>query len=290
VNPEAGRGTLHEVAVAIHGLPDRQTGDFTMKAITMLVLLVSLAAGEVLAQVNALPPTRHILVYGDAQARAIPDRFKIGIQFESVDMNPDVARRAVETNVRDILAKLQAVGVPEREIVATSVQIGARQRYDQKLQDQVFVGTAVNRSLTARFSRQSDLENFLAGVHTSQSLRISDVTTELSSEPELRKALREKTIISSSEKAEVIAKAYGAKLAGLYSVSDVAPQFEYGIREGAWPEGYEWSSGSRTLDRIEVTGGRVAAPAAADVGANVFLQTGYVTFQDKIYTVFLLAD
>lgn len=256
---------------------------------TSIFLLLSIVVADAFAQVNALPPTRHVLVYGDAQARAVPDRFKIGIQFEAVDLNPDVARRSVEANVKDILSKLKASGVPDREVVATSLQIGPRQRYDQKLQDQVFVGTAVTRSLTARFSRQADLEKFLAGVQTSQALRISDVITELSSEPELRKALREKTIISSREKAEVIAKAYGARLSGLYSVSDVAPQFEYGIREGTWPQGYEWSGG-RTLDRIEVTGSRMTAIAASDVVSRESFQTGYVTFQDKIYAVFLLAD
>lgn len=257
---------------------------------TIAAVLLLSATADVSAQVNALPPTRHILVYGDAQARAIPDRFKIGIQFEAVDVNPDVARRTVETNVRDILAKLKAAGVPDKEIVATSLQIGSRQRYDQKLQDQVFVGTGVTRSLTARFSSQTDLEKFLAGVETSQGLRISEVTTELSSEQALREALREKTILSSRQKAEVIAKAYGAKLDGLYSVSDVAPQFEYGIQAGSWPQAYRWTDGY-TLDRIEVTGSRASAPAASDVWAgNTSFQTGYVTFNDKIYAVFLLAD
>lgn len=260
-----------------------------MKAATTVFLLAlsALAMFDVQAQVNALPPSRHVLVYGDALARAIPDRFKIAIQFEATDMNPDVARRAVEGNVADILSELKAAGVPGNEIVATSLRMGARQRYDQKLQDQVFVGTQVTRSLTARFARQADLERFLARVETSQGLRISDVTTELSTEPELRKALREKAIASSREKAEVIARAYGARLGAVYSVSDVAPQFEYGIHEGEWPTRYEWS-GDGMLDRIEVTGSRLAAPAQA--GGQTSLQAGYVNYTDKIYTVFLLAD
>lgn len=177
-----------------------------MNARTIFFVLASLVGADAIAQVNALPPTRHILVYGDAQARAIPDRFKISINFEAVNISPDVARRSVETNVNSILSQLKAVGVPEREIVATSVQISSRRRYDQKLQEEIFVGTAVTRSLTARFSSQSDLEKFLAGVKTTQELSISNVTTELSSEPELRKALREKAILSSREKAEVIAQ------------------------------------------------------------------------------------
>jgi hypothetical protein len=131
------------------------------------------------------------------------------------------------------------------------------------------------------------LERFLGQVKTSKELTISSVVTELASEAELRRQLREKSIASSREKAEVIARAYGARLGAVYSVSDVAPQFDYGVREGTWPVMYGWSAagGDRyRLDRIEVTGSRVArAPGAS-------FQAGYIDFQDRIYTVFLLAD
>lgn len=259
-----------------------------MNLMTSMLLLLSLVAVDVSAQVNALPPTRHILVYGDAQARAIPDRFKITFNFESVNIDPDIARRSVEANVQKVLGQLRVAGVPDNEVVATSLQIDSKERYDDKLDEQVFIGTEVTRTLTARFSKQSELETFLAGIKTSKELTISDVKTELSDEPALRAALREKTIASSREKADVIAKAYGARISGVYSVSDVAPQFDYGIRAGSWPQTFEWSEAdagaARVLDRIEVTGSRVRGNVATS------LQTGYVTFQDKIYTVFLLAD
>ena len=259
-----------------------------MKANILIFLLAALVVGDAAAQVNALPPTRHILVYGDAQARAIPDRFKIALSFEAVDPSPDIARKRVEDNVQAVLKKLASARVPAGEIVATSLRIEPRQRYDSEKREQVFVGTAVNRTMTARFDRQSDLQQFLAGLQTSNEMQISAVTTELSEERELRAALRQKSIESSREKAEIIAKAYGARLAGIYSVSDVAPSFEYGIQEGSWPASYEWRPtdgyAAPSLDRIMVTGSRVSAPAPES------MQTGYVNFDDKIYAVFLLAD
>jgi uncharacterized protein len=250
------------------------------------LLLLSLLASNAFAQVNALPPTRHILVYGDAQARAIPDRFKISLNFEAVDLAPDVARQRVEANVQAVLGQMKAANVPEGEVVATSLQIGPRHRYDQGKQEQVFIGTGVTRSLSARFDKQTDLQKFLAGIKTSNELTITAVTTELADERKLRAALREKSIESSREKAEIIAKAYGARLAGVYSVSDVAPQFQYGIQEGAWPSIYEWRRDgfAGSLDRIEVSGTRFRRQAPES------MQTGYVTFDDKIYAVFLLAD
>lgn len=253
--------------------------------ILALLLAGWLLAGAAPAQVNALPPTRHILVYGDAQARAIPDRFKIDIDFSAVDKDAGAARSRVEKNVQAVLGRLRRAGVVDDGIVATSLSIQARSRFDDKLDEDVFVGTEVERSLTARFADKGALEAFLDGLQTSSELSVSDVRTELSGELELRRALRAKAIDSSREKAEVIARAYGARLGAVYSVSDVAPQFQYGIREGSWPSTYEWNGASTTLDRIEVTGTRLRAGAP-----GIALQTGYVTYTDKIYTVFLLAD
>lgn len=254
-----------------------------------LFVVLSLLATGALAQVNALPPTRHVLVYGDAEARAIPDRFKITVQFEAVDADADAARSRVEANMQNVLAKLKKSGVRENEIVATSLQIGSRERFDEKLREPVFLGTEVKRSLTATFPSLTVLQAFLGGLDTSKELKVSSVDTALADEQGLRRALREKSIQASREKAETIARAYGATLGKLYSVSDVAPQFEYGIRAGSWSSGYVWTQQPRamdvySLDRVEVTGTRVRS---SDIES---FQTGFVTFQDKIYAVFLLAD
>lgn len=265
---------------------DHQRGCAMIWKLVLFCLLAGVS-GNTLAQVNALPPTRHILVYGDAQARAIPDRFKLTVDFEVLDPQADVARRKVEAHVTDTLAKLEDAGVPANEIVATSLEIEPRERFDDDADEQVFLGIAVSRKLTAKFRDQQKLESFLGRMETSREVTVSGVTTELSDEPELRAKLREKAIASSREKAEGIALAYGARLGAVYSVSDVAPQFSYGIREGSWPSMYQWnrSEGDATsLDRIEVTGSRI------DKSTIESFRTGYVNYDAKIYAVFLLAD
>ena len=264
---------------------------FVLPNLLAIVLLAS--SSFVAAQVNALPQARHILVYGEAHARAIPDRFRITLEFESVDKNADTARRKVETNLKGVLDKLKALEVPDREIVATSLNIASKHRYNEKADEEIFVGTIVSRDLKVRFDAKEKLERFLAGITTSESLQISNVTTELSSEAALRASLRGKAIESTREKAQIMASAYGAKLAGLYSVSDVAPQFSYGIREGNWPSTYQWIPGdgneAGTLDSVVVTGTRIASAPAMEPHAESF-QTGYVNFTDKIYAVFLIED
>lgn len=264
-----------------------RTGLETMKMKLALVLMLFSIEGPALAQVNALPPTRHILVFGEAQARAIPDRFKIEIGLESVDPKADTARRKVEANVRDVLAKLERAGAPTNEIVATSLDIEPRNEYDQTLREQVFKGIAVSRRITVRFNDHAKLETFLASLETSKEVKVSGVTTELGDEPALMNALRGKAIESTRRKADVIAKSYGVRLAGVYSVSDVAPEHRYGIAEGDWPSTFIWrrnDDGGTTLDRIEVTGSRI------DASELESFRTGYVTFEDRIYAVFLISD
>ena len=261
--------------------------DRKMKIKAWLVVVLLSMAGAAQAQVNALPQARHILVYGQAQARAIPDRFKIELTFSVVDAKADVARKKVETYLQDAIGKLKVSSVPESEIVATSLEIEPRTEYDQDQRKQVFQGIGVTRKLSARFADQAMLKDFLSKLDTSEEVQVSGVTTELSSEPELRKQLRQKAIESTRDKAQVIAKAYGVRLAGLYSVSDTAPQFQYGITEGDWPSMYEWhqqGDAAASLDRIEVTGSRLSAPYAES------FQTGYVNFDDKIYAVFLISE
>ena len=258
--------------------------------IAMAMLLMALG-GTASAQMNALPQARHILVYGQAQARAIPDRFKLEVSFDVVDKKADVARGKVESMMQDTLDKLRAAGVPDGEVVATKLQIEPRQEYSSELKKQVYQGIAVERSLTATFSDQAKLKEFLSALETSEELQVSGVTTTLSTEAELKRQLRAKAIESTKEKAGVIAKSYGARLAGLYSVSDTAPQFEYGIQQGEWPVAYEWRSDgdSMSLDTITVSGTR-ARGAPASVPPPESFQTGYVSFNDTIYAVFLIGD
>ena len=143
-----------------------------MKLRATLATMLLAFAGFANAQMNALPQARHILVYGQAQARAIPDRFKIEINFDVVDQKADVARAKVESMMQDTLGKLRAAGVPDGEIVSTSLEIEPRQEYSQELKKQVYKGIAVERSITARFSELAKLKQFLSVLHTSEELQV----------------------------------------------------------------------------------------------------------------------
>jgi uncharacterized protein YggE len=256
----------------------------------LIAAILGIASTTAFAQVNALPPTPHILVFGHAQARAIPDKFSISMTASVTDPSTDVARHKVEGHVDSILAALKQAGVPDGETTATSLSIEPDTEYDGKLEKRVYKGVKVERVIGATFYDLAKVKQFLGNTNASEELQISGITTGLRDEQKLREQLRGKAIESSQQKAKAIAASYSASLSGLYSVSDVAPETHYGIQEGAWPH-FEYDARTQRLDRIEVTGHRMlnASDGSGLATTQESLQTGYVTFEENIYAVFLIA-
>ena len=261
----------------------------------LFAAMLAIASAPASAQVNALPPTPHILVFGHAQARAIPDKFSISMTVSVTDPSTDAARRKAEAHVEQIFAALKQVDVPANETTATTLKIEPDTEYDSKTEQRVYKGVQVSREIGATFYDLPKLQQFLGKIAASKELQVSGITTGLRDEQKLREQLRVKAIESSQQKAKAIAQAYGASLNGLYSVSDVAPETSYGIQEGAWPR-FDYDSRSGTLDMATLTGSRLrrvdtesAQPVMVLNRLNIeSLQTGYVTFEENIYAVFLI--
>ena len=249
----------------------------------VFLLLSTFFVGELVAQVNAIPNAPHLLVYGHAEALAIPDQFEIKIQIKVTDLDSNLARKKMSEYIDDALEKLQEAGANINDIVATSLSIEKAERYDRNTEDYVYEGIEVSRRINAKFGSNKELQTFLNDFELNQEVAISGVSTFLSSKAELLNQLRGKSLIDAREKAEAMADQLGSKIIGLYSVSDVAPEYNYGIQKGAWPRRYEWFADDRgaNLERVSVT---------ASLIANEAFQTGYVSFSDDVYIVFLISD
>jgi len=231
-------------------------------------------AFPVFGQANTIPAARHLVVKGHAQRDVLPDRFTIRMTVETVDRQPDLARARVQTHIADLLKAMKSSHVMQDEVTATALSIKPKTTY--KNDEEVFKGTEVSRNLRATFARPQDLQMFLTQVQTSEEVQIDGIETFLSNRNAVEAELRAEAIATTRHKADEMANAYGARVSGLYAVSDVAPRFDYGI------VAYEDSRGdASTLDRIVVTGSRISPEQ---------LEVGTVTLESDVYAVFLLAD
>lgn len=221
------------------------------------------------AQEHTLPDAPHLLVKGHAQGRYVPDRFSIHLQVEVTDMVPEQARRRVEAHMQKIFAALDKYGALRKRTQASSLQIQPDTDYrDNK---KVFNGTEVTRTVQATFDSLEKLRAFIAQLPADQEVQISGTDVSRSDMESIRLKLRKQAIVNSQQAAKRIAAAYGMKVNGVYSVSEVAPDFAYGIKAGFW-------NPSQFLGDV-----MVSANALPDAD----LRAGSIDVEQDIYAVYL---
>lgn len=254
-----------------------------MRIKPIILLMTLLGSATAHAQVNSLPSQPHLLVKGQAERIVPPDRFTVTIALRRVDFAPDNARLSAQADASQVLKAFNENGALRDSVEASSLSIEPLHAYEQN--KQVFKGTQVSRNLTATFSSLADTRKFLAAIKTSENLQLTGISTRYSEEAKIRAQLKQEAALQSRESAQALAKAYGARITGLYTISDVAPSFAYGVEAGTWPG----SSRGQSLPP--------PPPAAvADVGARLAggyayaesLEAGVVTLSENVYAIFLI--
>ncbi|WP_282295562.1 SIMPL domain-containing protein [Stenotrophomonas sp. PS02289] len=262
-----------------------------MKLLNALLLSSTLAvmAGPAWAQANAIPSQPHLLVKGTASRTVMPDRFTVKVELESIDMQTDVARRRVQANAERVLQLFAQHGAIEGSVRADNLSIAPSTRYRDG--DEVFNGTAVSRDLKAEFADAQSLQAMLAELKATREVQVRTSAATYSGEGRLRAELKAQAAAQTRESAKGLAGAYGAKITGLYSISDVAPNFAYGVQAGTWGaasssgDGYGYS-GDNSLDRVQVTGSRGRSAAAP----GELLAAAPITYTENVYAIFLIQD
>jgi uncharacterized protein YggE len=196
----------------------------------MFSMLLLLSPCVALAQANALPAAPHLLVRGDAAQRYVPARFTIHLSVDVVDKAPAVARSKVEAHVKQILDALKKHGALPDRIQGTSLAISPKT--EERNDKEIFVGTEVSRTVDATFDSADKLRDLLSELDTSDELMITGLEVSRSDEVAIQNDLRKRAIADSQQSAQQIAKAYGMHIKGVYSVSEVAPSYSYGISQG----------------------------------------------------------
>ncbi|WP_164116604.1 SIMPL domain-containing protein [Stenotrophomonas maltophilia] len=253
--------------------------------------LLATMAPSAWAQANTIPSQPHLLVKGSATRTVMPDRFTVKVALASVDMQTSVARQRVQGNTERVLQLFGKHGALKDSVRADNLSITPSTRYRDD--EEVFNGIEASRSLTASFASAEALKDFLGDLKASREVQVSTAVPTYADAARLRAELKAEAAAETRASAKGLAGAYGAKITGLYSISDVAPSFAYGVQAGSWPNasqsvgGDGYAGGENTaLDRIQVTGSRAAsAPAAGEL-----LVAAPITYTENVYAIFLISD
>ncbi len=258
-----------------------------MKLLSALLLSTTLAAvAPAWGQANTIPSQPHLLVKGSATRTVMPDRFTVKVELESVDMQTDVARARVQANAERVLQLFARHGAIEGTVSAANLRIAPSTRY--RNDEEVYNGTAASRDLKAEFADAQALKAFLGDLKASREVQVSTAEPTYSGERRLRGELKAEAAAQTRESAKGLAGAYGTKITGLYSISDVAPNFAYGVQAGTWGTAVRDGFGggeSTTLDKIAVTGSRYRAASGGEL-----LTAAPITYTENVYAIFLIQD
>ncbi|MBN6112795.1 SIMPL domain-containing protein [Xanthomonas bonasiae] len=234
------------------------------------------------AQVNSLPSQPHLLVKGEAQREVVPDRFGVKITLSAVDADPGASRKRVQANAANVLVAFKQQHALADSVQATTLSIQPEQRYEDN--KQVFEGTRVQRTLSADFGSLDHVRGLLGKLSTSEELQVSGISPRYSGEAAARAELKRQAAEQTRISAQALAKAYGVRLGGLYTISEVAPDFAYGIQAGSWPSsGTQVIAEPRGSDIVTVSGSRAQSAAES-------LEAGSLTLSENVYAVFLIAQ
>lgn len=248
-------------------------------------LLLALCALPATAQVNALPSLPHLLVKGEATRDVVPDRFTVSITLTALDMQPERARERVQAHLGQLLTTLKASRAIASSIDASTFSVAPEHTYES--QRRVYQGLRATRQLRVTFPDADATRAFLATLPAGEEVQLGGVEPTFSGEAALRGELKAEVMRQTRESAALLADSYGARLGRLYSVSDVAPNFAYGIQAGQWPSARAGrappppAAAPAVLDEIRVTGNRITPESLA---------VGTVTIAEHLYAIFLLAD
>lgn len=255
-----------------------------MKMRMLLMALICLTTGVAFAQADSVPSQPHLLVKGEASRTVMPDRFTVDLLLQATDMSPEKARQAVQSNAANVLALLAKNKALPDSISASSLSIEPENGYENG--KQVFKGTRVVRRIRGTFGALSNVQAMLGALNTSPELQVTALRSTYSQGGKLRAELKREAAQQSRRTAEGLASAYGARITGLYTISDVAPNFAYGVRAGVWDtnenDGVPTPPAppSPPVDSISVSGSRIVPES---------LEAGAITYNENVYAIFLIA-
>jgi len=217
---------------------------------TLLRVLCVLIGGALLALAPAHAAERIVTVTGEATVGVAPDAAIIRI---GVSSQEKTAREAGEANAKQmtsVLAAIKASGIAERDIQTSRLSL--QPQYDpNKGGTARLTGFQANNQVTVRIRDIDTLPSVLDRAIAAGANEMSGIEFVVSEQSKLLDQARDDAIADARRKAELYARAAGAKLGQVVSISEEGvtppqPRPMQAVRAGAVPV----APGEQTLRAI----------------------------------------
>ena len=164
-------------------------------------------------------PVPSVTVAGEGRTTALPDQaaLQLGVQSRGADLAQ--ARAAVTERTNAVLAHLASLGIAERHINATHINVQPEYRWDKPDEEQVLTGYRVQRSVDVALMDLSLLPAVIEGSADAGADRVSPPRLSHSNEAELRRDALRLAAEDARANAATIAQSLGATLGNVREIS-----------------------------------------------------------------------
>src|SRR5690606_16680826 len=194
---------------------NKQPRELAMKIIATACLLIASLVPAPLAT-HAEEQPRTLSTTGQGEIKVAADQAVVRMQVETVHRAAGDAKVEVDRRVNALLAALDKLGIPRKDIIASNLRL--QPNFDYHQSKPAFTGYNASRDLAVTLRKLDELNEPLDAAVGSGINQISQVALEPSRADTHREAARPTAIADSKAKAALLAKAYGAELGPIHSI------------------------------------------------------------------------
>jgi uncharacterized protein YggE len=182
-----------------------------LMAVSMLAGAGSAAADEV--------PMRLVSVTGSGEVKAQPDMAYVTLGVEARKPTLAAARTEVNTAVERILALTRELKIEPKYVDSTRLQVQPDYRWDEKASKQVLLGYVVSRQIEVEVRDLDRLGTLLEKSVSAGANQVGEARLDSSRRKDLEREALTKAVEDARLNADTLARAAGAKLGPVQSIS-----------------------------------------------------------------------
>ncbi len=244
---------------------------------TKMILFLALWAGLVeAASAQGISGVPFIAAQGQARAEVIPDIFPLKVTLTETSMDSAATQKKIESLAATIIATATSMDVAEADITVGNLTIGVEERYDDKTEEEVFVGNSYERVIRLKFHDLQSLKAFVDRLPTGKAVRAATGEFLYSKADEERKKLLQEAMTDARNTADQIAVGVGKRIVGVHTVSDQPMSASYFRSNGPSSTG--------------LAGVALLAPGTVRGQSEIVLKKGVISLERSIYIIYLLGD
>lgn len=190
--------------------------------IFLTLTLITVIMSSSPAQQDKKEPLRSITVRGEGMIATSPDQVRLSISVNTQGQSASAAMRLASGKTAEILALLKAMGVDEKNIQTSRVNVSPTYDYSKQIQPPPIIGynSANDFSVLFKGKLMDKVGEFMDKAVTAGASNFGGLQYESSTQRELERDALKRAADDAKARAEVLAKQLGASLGQVMTISE----------------------------------------------------------------------